>query len=302
MYRKLTVFILITALAVCCAFGALASSFTDVKDPSWYSSSVDYVVEHGYMEGVGNHLFAPNTLVTRAQLTQILYAAESKPEVDSVSPFTDVPSIGKWYSSAVIWGAKEKLVAGYPDKSFRPNQAVTREQLVSVMYKYAQFKNFEKASDGGAMGLAGYPDEDQIASYARPAMLWAVQKGIISGTNIGLEPKGPATRAQMAVIIRAFMTKYSDAEPSEGEDDSPAPSEKPAPSTDPAPSISPNPSEEDETPITPSEKDPKEDETVTPSPAPSSENTDTAEPVTPSPSGSGDSSNLDDDETPIIPG
>lgn len=189
---------------------ALASGFKDVKAPSWYSNSVSYAVENGYMAGMGNDMFAPEGLVTRAQLTQILYATEEKPEVKEVSPFTDIPTSGKWYSSAVLWGAEKGIVAGYPDKAFRPNQPVTREQLVSVMYKYAAFKKYIDKNDSGAMGLAGFSDADKVANYARPGMLWAVQNGIISGTKIGLEPKGVATRAQMAVIIHAFITKVAE--------------------------------------------------------------------------------------------
>ena len=238
MNRKISVFLLSLVLAVSCSVSVLASSFTDVKDPSWYSESVNYVVEKGYMAGMSETIFSPNTMITRAQLTQILYAAEGKPEAKGESTFSDVPSTGKWYSSAILWGVANSIVAGYPDKTFRPNQAVTREQLVSVMYKYAIYKKYAEQKDGGAMGLAGFPDGDKVADFARPGMLWAVQSGIISGTKIGLEPKGFATRAQMAVIIRAFMTKV--AEPSsEGDEDEeqPVPSEKP---DKPSPSVNPS--------------------------------------------------------------
>lgn len=274
MKRKLTVFLLILALAVGCSVGAFAASFKDVKDPSWYSDAVNFVVEKGFMAGMSKDTFGPDGLVTRAQLTQILYAAEEKPEATGTSSFTDVPTKGKWYSDAVLWGAANKIVAGYPDKTFRPNQAVTREQLVSVLYKYAIFKEYAEEMDGGAMGLAGFPDGDKVASYARPGMLWAVTNSIISGTNKGLEPQGFATRAQMAVIIRAFVTNVvekqsgseDDPKEDEGEEPAPSPSVKPDdPSEDepaPSPSVKPDdPSEDDPSP-SPSVKpdDPSEDE------------------------------------------
>ena len=230
MKRKIPVFILTLCLAFSCSVGALAATFKDVKDPSWYSDSVTYAVDNGYMAGMGHDLFAPSGLVTRAQLTQILYAAEGKPETDLQTPFVDVPTDGKWYSDAVLWGADNKIVAGYPDKAFRPNQPVTREQLVSVIYKYAIYKKYAEENDGGAMGLAGFSDGSTVASYARPGMIWAVQNGIISGTKVGLEPKGNATRAQMAVIIRAFMTKVANQDPKE---DEPAPSDETKPSPNP---------------------------------------------------------------------
>lgn len=268
MNRKLTVFLLTLALAVSCSVSVFASSFKDVKDPSWYSESVNYAVEKGYMAGMSSDTFAPNGLVTRAQLTQILFAAEGKPSVKAESSFTDVPSSGKWYSDAILWGAENKIVAGYPDKTFRPNQPVTREQLVSVIYKYAIFKELAEETDGGAMGLAGFPDGDKVASYARPGMLWAVHNGIISGTNKGLEPQGVATRAQMAVIIRAYVTNIVDKqsgseddpkedEEKEGEEPAPSPSVKPDDSSEeepaPSPSVKPDEPEEDEGPVVPAE-------------------------------------------------
>ena len=213
-----------------------ATVFRDVKDPSWYSESVQYVVSHGYMTGVGNDQFSPDTSVTRAQLVQILYAAEKKPSHRENARFSDVPVTGKWYSSAVYWGAEHKIVAGYPDQTFRPDQAVSREQLVSVLYKYAVYKEKATENDGAAMGLAGFKDHDQVADYARPGMLWAVQNGIIAGTKIGLEPKSPATRAQMAVIIRALMERIILTEDS---DELPVVSDSPEDATPLVPSVEP---------------------------------------------------------------
>lgn len=288
MNKRITVFLLTLALAVGCSIGAFAASFKDVKDPSWYSESVNYVVEKGYMAGMSKDNFAPNGLVTRAQLTQILYAAENKPEVSGTSSFSDVPSTGKWYSSAILWGANNKIVAGYPDKTFRPNQAVTREQLVSVMYKYAIYHNYAEESDGGAMGLAGFPDGDKVASYARPGMLWAVQNGIISGTDKGLEPQGYATRAQMAVIIRAFMTNIVDKQ--SGSDDDSKDDEKKDDGEEPAPSPSVKPDDPDKDEPAPSPSVKPDDPDDEPAPSPSVKPDDPSEdegPLVPADSGSG---------------
>lgn len=301
MNRKLVTVLLTLALAVSCSVSVFAASFKDVKDPSWYSESVNYVVKEGYMAGMSEDTFAPNGLVTRAQLTQILFAAEGKPEVKGESSFTDVPSTGKWYSSAILWGAKNAIVAGYPDKTFRPNQAVTREQLVSVMYKYAIFKEYAEANDGGAMGLAGYSDADQVASYARPGMLWAVQNKIVSGTNVGLEPKGFATRAQMAVIIKAFMTNVAKGEEtpddSKNEDESGENKDGNEDPADPSPSVNPSAPSEDETHILP------EDDTN--APEKSSDDSSGSNAGADSPSsddGSGnESSSRSEDETPLVP-
>lgn len=285
MNRKLTVFLLTAAMMVSCSVSVFAASFKDVKDPSWYSESVNYVVEKGYMAGMSEEIFAPDTLVTRAQLTQILYAAENKPDVTGKSVFTDVPTTGKWYSNAILWGADSQIVAGYPDKTFRPNQAVTREQLVSVMYKYAIYKGYTEQSDGDKTVLAGFNDASQVAAYALPGMSWAVKNGIISGTQIGLEPKGYATRAQMAVIIRAFMTKVADAQK-----DEPAPS----------PSVKPDDSSEDEGPIAPAE-DTVTDDTDNDSSSGSSSEDDRSQDSSDDGSSSESNQGISEDEGPFVP-
>ena len=219
MNRKISVFLLSLVLAVSCSVSVLASSFTDVKDPSWYSDGVNYVVQNGYMTGTGNTTFEPNGMVTRAQIVQILYAKEGKPLVTSINPFTDIPE-NKWFSAAVLWSNKNSIVAGYPDKSFHPNQPVTREQLITIMYKYASFKEFNISAEiSSREKLEKYPDYGQISNYAKTSMAWALDKGILSGTNKGIEPKGTANRAQMAVIMKAFCENVEN-KPDTPEDDS----------------------------------------------------------------------------------
>lgn len=177
--------------------------FDDVKDGAWYSPAVAYVVQRGYMTGTGNNRFAPNTSVTRAMVAQILYAMEQKPRFEGNSVFTDVPQ-KEWYYAAVNWAAKNGLVAGYGNGKFGPKNPVTREQLAAILNKYTQYKKYSSATAGD---LSKFKDNSAVSRWAKESVQWAVGNGLISGFEDGsIRPKGTATRAQLAVILRAYDT------------------------------------------------------------------------------------------------
>lgn len=179
----------------------VVEKYTDIPEQTtWYTEGVSYAVTKGYMTGTSNSSFEPNGHVTRAQIAQILYAAEGKPISYGDASFKDVGS-GKWYSNAVIWAANCGIVSGYPDKTFRPNEKITREQMVAIMYKYTQMKGYNDALNGD---LSKFSDYSKISNYAIPGMKWAVGHRVISGTKVGIEPKGFATRAQVAVILQSY--------------------------------------------------------------------------------------------------
>lgn len=175
--------------------------YTDVPEGKWFTEAVYYADEKGTMKGVGDNKFEPDKAVTRAQIAQILYAKEGKPEVKEKAKFTDVPE-KQWYTDAVAWAASQKIVAGYPDNTFKPDKSVTREELATMLYKYQSTKTetMKIASDS----LAKFKDADQVQKYAVTAMEWAVSNKLIGGTDKGLEPQGTATRAQIAVILMAY--------------------------------------------------------------------------------------------------
>lgn len=177
-----------------------STGFVDVKVPSWYSDAVEYVVGKGYMAGVGNNRFAPEGTVTRGTIAQILYAAEGKPSVKAGGRFTDVAK-GKWYANAVDWAAEKELVAGYGNKKFGPDDAITRQQMVAIMYQYAKMKDYDLTANAD---LSKYKDQKTISAWAKTPVKWAVGHNVITGTTKGIEPNGTATRAQIAVILRAF--------------------------------------------------------------------------------------------------
>ena len=179
-----------------------SAKLSDMKNTEneWYHKGIDYVLDKGYMAGVENNRFAPNRIVTRAMIAQILYAAEGKPRT-SGSSFSDVEA-GQWYSSAIGWAAQKKLVAGYGNGRFGPNDGITREQLAAILYQYSKFKSLVNTKTAD---LGRFNDNKQISRWAREAMEWASANALLSGfEDSTIRPKGNATRAQLATILFAY--------------------------------------------------------------------------------------------------
>ena len=187
-------------VTVTVTFAETPLPFTDVTEGDWFYDAVRYAYETGLMDGVGDSLFAPNSETTRAQLVTILYRLEGEPEVSGTSGFTDVEA-GTWYTDAVAWAAANGIVNGTTDTTFAPGEDITREQLVTVLYRYAESKGYDVSASAD---LSGYPDAGQVQDYAQPAMAWAVAEGIVEGVDGTLNPAGNATRAQIATILMRF--------------------------------------------------------------------------------------------------
>ena len=179
---------------------APAEPFPDVDENDWFYDEVVYVYENGLMNGVENNQFAPNTATNRAMLATILYRLAGEPAVSGDLPFTDVES-GTWYTDAVLWAAQNGIVNGLGENTFAPMNTLTREQLVTMLYRYAQNKGYDMTASAD---LSGYPDADKIQSWAQEAMTWAVAEGIVEGMDGNLNPAGNATRAQIATILMRF--------------------------------------------------------------------------------------------------
>ena len=178
---------------------APAMPFTDVKEGDWFYEEVLYAYENGLMNGVGDNRFAPNSATTRGMLVTILYRLEGEPAVTGEAGFSDVGDT--WYTDAVIWAAANDIVNGIGDNQFGPENTLTREQLVTMLYRYAQNKGYDVTASAD---LSGYPDAGQIQSWAQEAMTWAVAEGIVEGMDGNLNPAGNATRAQIATILMRF--------------------------------------------------------------------------------------------------
>ena len=190
----------------CTVLAASVNDYVDIPQNAWYRGAVDYVLQRGYMVGATNNQFNPEGAVTRAQIAQIFYAMNGKPSAGKQPKFSDV-SKDAWYAAAVNWAATFGVVSGYLDGSYHPMEFITRQQLATILYKYAQLKGYAAEGEGRGIGLGGYADVQDVGSWAWEAMAWCVHKGVISGSNIGLEPNAHATRAQIAAILRTFDEK-----------------------------------------------------------------------------------------------
>lgn len=171
--------------------------YTDVLPDAWYVPAVNFVVEQGLMTGLGGGKFAPDSSLTRAMLTQILYNKAGKPAV-GLWDFTDVPP-GDWYAAPVSWAAAQGIVLGFPNGQFKPNDNITREQLALILYRWADSPAVSDAA-------LNFTDADQVSLWALDAICWAVDQGILSGKGGGiLDPTGNATRGETAKMLMNFF-------------------------------------------------------------------------------------------------
>jgi hypothetical protein len=174
--------------------------FSDVPEDHWASQAITYVTARELFNGTGNGDFSADGQMTRAMVAQVLYSLTDKPAVSAPASFSDVPD-GAWYSDAVAWAAQQGLVSGYGDGSFGAGDSVTREQLAFLLWKYA--------GSPAAQTDLNYQDSAQVSAYAQPALQWASEQGIVSGTGNGvLAPQGLATRAQVAQMMKKFMETW----------------------------------------------------------------------------------------------
>ena len=154
------------------------SDFTDLDPNGWYHDGVNYMIENGMMNGVGNGMFEPNGSVTRAMLVTILYRQASSPKVTGDNPFEDVAA-GKYYTDAVIWAFHNGIVNGTTPTTFEPEEPVTREQIATILYRQAGSPAVPEAD------LSSFLDASDVSSYAANAVRWAVSEGVIKGSKIG---------------------------------------------------------------------------------------------------------------------
>ncbi len=177
--------------------------FTDVSSDAWFANAVYYMKAHGCMNGTSDTTFSPYSTMTRAMFAQVLYNMEGATPVNYLLPFTDAADA--WYTEAVRWAASEGIVNGTTDTTYSPDTLINRQQLVVMLYRYAQWLGME---DDGTMSasLTGFSDCADVSDYAYDAMEWAYGVGVINGTAAGtLNPYGQATRAEAATMLMNFM-------------------------------------------------------------------------------------------------
>ncbi|MBR6914820.1 MAG: S-layer homology domain-containing protein, partial [Clostridia bacterium] len=187
------------------AVPALAENapFVDVAKDRWSRGAIEYVFSRGVMRGVGGGRFDPVGTTTRAMVVTVLWRAEGEPEPAAPSGFSDVPA-NAWFADAVAWAKSKGVVNGVSETVFDPNGNITREQLAAILFRFCDAKNLFVDEPGD---LSGFADRGKISSYAQEAVSWAVGAGLIGGVaKDRLEPRGFATREQVATILMRFDT------------------------------------------------------------------------------------------------
>jgi hypothetical protein len=180
--------------------------FTDVSENEWYYDSVKYAFDNGLMVGVTDTEFAPETDVTRAMFVTVLYRMENEPDISNENlgyPFEDVDA-DSWYGDAVYWARLNGIVMGYSDEKFAPDDKITREQMAAIAYRYARFKEY----DAELKGKLSYKDKEQISDYAKDAVIWCSDNGIMLGNDDNtFAPLKNTTRAQAAAVFERITEK-----------------------------------------------------------------------------------------------
>lgn len=179
-----------------------SKEFSDVSDSYWAMDAIDFVVAREIYSGTSATTFHPDNTMTRGMLAVVLHRLENTPDHNYTGSFTDV-AVDSWYEDAIHWAADNGIVGGYGNGLYGPNDNITREQLAVMLWRYA-------GSPDSSHGLSHFVDADQISNYARAALTWANENGIINGKgNNILDPKGDATRAQVAQMLKNYLCSQS---------------------------------------------------------------------------------------------
>ncbi len=183
-----------------------ADVFSDVKNDSWFKASVDYVYNHGLMNGTSATKFEPDTKMSRAMLVTVLWRREGSP-VGYVNSFKDIPA-GQWFTDAVSWARESGIASGVSATLFDPDGNVTREQLTTFMYRYTQYMGVDVSASAST---SKFPDGSKVSDWAAGGMQWAIAVGVISGTKDAwgktiLAPGDNATRAEVATVLMRYCS------------------------------------------------------------------------------------------------
>lgn len=175
--------------------------FVDVEKDSWYAESVAYVYAQGFMKGNGDMTFTPEATLNRGMMAQIIYNIAQNPDAPANSAFADLS--GRYYIKAVSWGVANGVINGYGDSTFGGENDVTRQEMVTMLYRYAKSRNL-----GGEVELSvldGFADTGSVSDWAKEAMAWAVENGLIQGRgNNDIDPQANMTRAEVAVVLARY--------------------------------------------------------------------------------------------------
>lgn len=176
--------------------------FSDVPENAWYYGDVHFAYWNGLMKGLSDTIFQPEAVTSRAMIVQVLFNLTGEEDFRWTYGFTDVPDYA-WYAPAVNWSRYYGIAKGISATEFAPNNPVTREQAVAILYRFASKAGLDTSA---RTGLEGYQDYCAVSGYAQEPMEWAVSQGLLHGmTSTTLAPQGQLTRAQLAAILTRFV-------------------------------------------------------------------------------------------------
>lgn len=208
MKKNLISFVLVIALFSCIvpmtAGAASVQDFSDVKPGAWYYDAVDYAAANGLFSGTSKTKFSPESAMTRGMFVTVLGRKAEVPDTygrTMTTPFNDVTQ-ADYYFPYAVWANDNGIVAGVGNKLYNPSGKITREQMATILYRYAKFAGYDISYTQEKYD--SFPDTSKVSAYAAEPLKWATAHGVISGTSGTLSPQSMATRAQVAQIFLNF--------------------------------------------------------------------------------------------------
>jgi len=179
------------------------SPYTDVNVNDWFYEEVLYVTEKDLMNGTGNGMFSPAVTTDRAMIVTVLWRLEGSPEIDGEIQFTDVED-GQWYADAIKWAAANAIVNGYGNDKFGPEKDITREQVMAILNRYADYKAYKDADAASATGYT-------YSEWAEENVAWAIANGLTDGLGVNVKDMTvKADRAEIAAYLARFVKTFID--------------------------------------------------------------------------------------------
>ena len=183
----------------------ISKPYVDIDTKEWYHHDIDYVMKNELMIGTGEKEFEPHASTTRAMIVTVLHRLENKPATTVYNVFDDVEK-GTWYTDSINWASSVGVVLGYGDGTFGPDDPITREQMVAILYRYTKYKLGTMNVETTSNKFFEFDDVEDISPYAYEPMKWACSQGIIIGDNNRLLPQGISERCQIAAMLHRFCT------------------------------------------------------------------------------------------------
>ena len=178
--------------------------FQDVTADQWFYEAVEYMASEGYIIGISDTHFGPALNMNRASFVTLLGRLEGVEKEFVQTRFTDVP-VDSFYSGYVKWADEKGIVNGVSETLFAPAQSVTREQMVTFLYRYVVSEGIDVTVSDSEAVLARFPDAASVSDWAKDAFAWAIDRGVINGMDGKLAPQSYTNRAQVAVMLYRFF-------------------------------------------------------------------------------------------------